>query len=136
MFNIHNIFSNYKNSTAIPFLKNQNFKFLHFEILEFLYFLILKFYNSFITLLLFNFISCMCFIFFKSSCFGFFMDNFDYMLNQKQAYTLGEIQNIYDNRKYILSYIATDILFAKDINGIVLKIRIFIFYFGVVGGSH
>ncbi len=43
--------------------------------------------------------------------------NFDYMLNQKQAYTLGEIQNIYDNRKYILSYIATDILFAKDING-------------------
>lgn len=43
--------------------------------------------------------------------------NFDYMLNQKQVYTLEEIQKIYDSRKYILSYISTDILFAKDTNG-------------------
>jgi len=43
--------------------------------------------------------------------------DFDYMLTQQQVYTLEEIQNIYDNRKYVLSYVATDILLAKDTNG-------------------
>lgn len=43
--------------------------------------------------------------------------NFDHILNQKQAYTLEQIKEIYDNRKYILSYISTDILFVKDSNG-------------------
>lgn len=43
--------------------------------------------------------------------------DFDYMLNQKQAYTLEDTKTIYDNRKYVLSYISTDILFVKDTNG-------------------
>lgn len=43
--------------------------------------------------------------------------DFDYMLNQKQTYTLEDTKRIYDKRKYVLSYISTDILFVKDTNG-------------------